>query len=111
MNLFKPYQATCEIYKASVPGEDGVDWQESTVSSVFPWWWGLWIVSNILGNVEMRLAFNDDPDAQIASAWLGVLTSALAIPLALLAITVVSMIHRRQEASATPEQRGGALIQ
>lgn len=52
VNLWKPYQAMKEIWKASANPQS---WPSEPVSSILPWWWFLWIASNILGNASLRL--------------------------------------------------------
>ncbi|MCP3960951.1 MAG: DUF4328 domain-containing protein [bacterium] len=101
MNLFKPYQAVREIYHASDPEADAESWRQPEAPSFITMWWGLWIITNILGNFEMRTVFSDDQGTLIAGAWLGAFNSLLAIPATLLALRVVKEIHGRQESKAT----------
>jgi hypothetical protein len=51
-NLVKPYQAMKESWLAS---HYGSDWGTGEAPVMIRWWWLLWIVTNILGNVSWRL--------------------------------------------------------
>jgi hypothetical protein len=44
-NLWKPYQAMKEIWRASA---NPPDWQSQGRSPLLPWWWFLWIVTILL---------------------------------------------------------------
>ena len=101
MNLFKPYQATSEIYRASDPDADRSSWQTSAVSPLLAMWWALWIVSNILDNIGFRLSMRNEATSVIAGAWASFFGSFLGVPSALLAIWAVRAIHARQEAKAS----------
>ena len=43
-NLWKPYQAMKEIWKAS---SNPQSWKSQSRSSLLPWWWFLWIVFSV----------------------------------------------------------------
>ena len=53
-NLFKPYQALKEIYKASFNKED---WENEEIPTSFGAWWTTWIIGNIFSNASMRMWF------------------------------------------------------
>lgn len=55
-NLFKPYQAMKEIWQVS---SDPKRWRTEPGSPLLGWWWGLWIIGNILG----QIVFRSSPDA------------------------------------------------
>jgi len=99
-HLFKPYQATAEIYRASQPGNGAFDWPSVSVSPILGFWWTLWIVSGILGNIEIRMALSSDSDVLTVGNWLSVFTSFLGIPTTLLAMKVVHMIYDSQQKKA-----------
>jgi len=94
-HLFKPYQAIREIYRASEPDEEEY-WPTAKVPSFFPAWWGAWIVSNILGNQQIALAFSLDPEALALGTWLGVVTTALSLVATVLVIWIIRAIGERQ---------------
>lgn len=85
-NLFKPYYVMREIWDVSHRDEhDG--------HSLLGWWWGLWIVSNIIGQVASRLTMNAENLEQNQIATMVYLVSdTIDIPLSLVAIALVSRI-------------------
>ena len=54
--LWKPFQGVRETWQVSAAGGPG--WQTQLTPPLLGWWWGLWIVANILGNVAFRLEMN-----------------------------------------------------
>jgi hypothetical protein len=51
-NLYKPFHAMREIWWASHESQGGY---EERAPQLVGWWWGLWIITNILANVAWRL--------------------------------------------------------
>jgi hypothetical protein len=99
-NLYKPFQATKEIYQATDPAADAQSWRFRPVPSLLGWWWGAWIFSNVLGGVIGRLSLRSDPAALSVSAGLDVVDGLLDVALCLLAIRVVRALAERQEQKA-----------
>ena len=54
-NLWKPYQAVVEIWKASA---DPLNWQEQARPNVLPWWWVAWILAWVVQQASARLFRN-----------------------------------------------------
>jgi hypothetical protein len=52
-NLIRPVQAVQEIAKISQPGDS--DWTRRSNSGLVGLWWGFWLLSNILGQISMRM--------------------------------------------------------
>jgi hypothetical protein len=100
MNLFMPYRVTAEIYRASDPEAGAFDWQNRPAATILGLWWGSWVLSNLISNVEMQLALPDDPATAAAGSWVGVGSCLLTVLSAYFAIRVVRLIHQRQEAKA-----------
>ena len=95
-NLWKPYQAMKEIWKAS---KNPQDWQIQEVSSLLPWWWFFWIVSNIFGNASFRMARRAEELNELVAANIGALLSdAAGIPLSLIVLVMVGNIYEMQMA-------------
>jgi hypothetical protein len=107
MNLFKPYQAVKEIYQASEPAASFLDWRLARVPALLGVWWGIWIASNILSNVETRLRFGSTAPTAQRILPLALLSSLSGTAAALLCLAVVRSIHRRQEAKAA--RQSGAM--
>jgi hypothetical protein len=105
MNLFKPFQAIREIFQASDPRSDATNWKLAGSSGVVGLWWGLWLIGNVLGQIEFRLAMRED-DLE-ASAALGAVNAVLGVILCLVAMQLVRGLHRRQETKAGRSVRTG----
>jgi hypothetical protein len=99
-NLVKPFHAMQEIYRATDPEADAQDWRWRPVPSFLNWWWGTWIVSNLLGGIIGRLSLASSAVALTVSAALDVVDGTLDIALCLLAIRLVRTIADRQEQKA-----------
>jgi hypothetical protein len=114
MNLFKPYQAVKEIYQSSEPDLDQGRWYNVDVPATLGWWWGLWIIYNVLGQIDFRLNLRGGPELATLTSWLGVVSSFIGVFTCLLALTVVRMIHSRQEEKARLQlaaARGGSPME
>lgn len=105
-NLFKPFSATNEIYRASEPGPDGVGWKEEPTPGILSFWWACWIIGNILERVSDRL-IDEEPIGLIVALVASGLTAASAAA----AFFWVGQVHRRQlqtfagSQSTSPEAR------
>jgi len=53
MNLFKPYQAMLEIWRATINPQNP---DAAKPSRIVDAWWFLWLISNVMTNVAMRLS-------------------------------------------------------
>lgn len=98
MNLFKPFQAIREIFQASDPATGPTNWHLQGSSGVVGLWWGLWLIGNVLGQIEFRLAWREE-DLE-ASAALGAVNAVLGVILCLVAMHLVRSLHQRQETKA-----------
>lgn len=94
-NLFKPYQAFCEVHRAS-EARDPHDWSSRPVPGVFPAWWFCWIVGGILSRIESRAATRGWDLAEAAIP-LSVSSSLLGVASAFLAIMVIRSIDAAQQ--------------
>ena len=98
MNLFRPYQIMKEAWQASDPDAIPDGWMQSAISPLLGWWWALWLVGGYASNVSARIFFGaDDLESYITSDRLDLVSSALLIPSALLAIMIVRGISARQD--------------
>ncbi|MEZ5460524.1 DUF4328 domain-containing protein [Dokdonella sp.] len=94
LNLFKPYRAMKEIWKAS---KNPSRWATQPASRILPLWWGLWITSNILGQVIFRLARRAEEIPELIGLNLvSQISDFLDIPLALALLVLVNEIHAMQ---------------
>ena len=95
-NLWKPYQAMKEIWKASSNPED---WKDRAVPSLLGWWWFFWVASNMLGNVSFRMTLEaNELDGYIAANVVTQLSDATWIPVCLVFLGIVGRVHDMQMA-------------
>ena len=93
-NLWKPYQAMKEIWKAS---KNPLDWRLSKTSPILPVWWALWLTSNILNQSIFRLSAEAVELSELMNLnMLSQVSNVLDIPLALVTLAVINGIYRMQ---------------
>jgi hypothetical protein len=95
INLWKPYQAMKSLWRYShhvhEPDVQDVPW-------VLPVWWTLWIISNILGNVLMRLSLRAQTVEQfITATQITIINCLVDIVLNLVAAILVARIWMAQQ--------------
>lgn len=111
-NLWKPYQAMKEIWKASHAPSD---WQQHSVPSLLGNWWGLWLLTSMLSNASMRMSLRADDIPDLISASVVTLASdAAGLVLALVFLPLLRTIQDAQSNSlraptAMPELAAGVL--
>lgn len=93
-NLVKPFQAMREIWQVSIaPGDPA----SVPVPSLLRWWWGLWLLSNILGNISFRLAGTGAGIGQvIASSWVDIVTFGVDAALTVALIRIIRQLTANQ---------------
>jgi len=106
LNLVRPLQLMRETWHGSDPdalerdlAPDGAAARHSLgTPPLIGAWWGLFLAAGIVGNMTFRLAFKTDPTiAELKQlTLLYVLSDALEVPGALLAILLVARLTRRQ---------------
>ena len=96
-NLWKPFQATRELHKASAGGER---WWEAPTPALLGWWWAGWIVFNVLDGVASGFFAGDDVSvgSYMAGDRFSIAGDLLSTAAAVLAILVVREVIRRQAA-------------
>lgn len=99
-NLFRPFQVTTEIWKASEPTSDtsdGLAWQNAPTSPLIASWWILWLVSGFMGNIVLQVSLSAETLSELlTTSWLTLAMDSIEIPAAILAILVVRNIDLRQ---------------
>jgi hypothetical protein len=94
MNLVRPYQAMREIWMAS---HFRGNWHGEPAPGILGWWWGLWIVTNILANVSFRLSLNLEPGETLDLViLLDLATAFLNVPLSLALISIMRRTAKAQ---------------
>ena len=94
MNLVRPYQAMREIWMAS---HFRGNWHGEPTPGILGWWWGLWIVTNVLANISFRLGLNLQPGETLAPIlFLDLAGAVLNVPLCLILIDIMRRTARAQ---------------
>jgi hypothetical protein len=94
MSLWKPFQAMREIWQASAqPG----NWQSVQTPPLVGWWWALYLISQILGQIAYRLSDKiDNVDDAVMASTITTLSNLSGIALDVLAFLLVTKIAQNQ---------------
>jgi Domain of unknown function (DUF4328)/Septum formation len=57
MNLFRPKQIANDIWRGTdpQPPQQHGAWVDRPVAPLVHWWWGMWLVASVLGNLSFRM--------------------------------------------------------
>jgi hypothetical protein len=103
LSLWRPKQIVNDIWRTSDPDDPAVlrpdQWRDSRTSALLGWWWGLLIVSNLVGRIGARMSTNTIEQDLTSTRW-DLAFCLLTIAAAALAILVVTRITQRQQARA-----------
>ena len=103
-NLVIPYRAVKEVWqKSGIPEEMMLSLPDAPAR--FPVWWMFWLLGSFVGNISMRLSFNENVSHTTATL-VGIAASALSIVAAVFAYLVVDAIDKRQEVTTERLQLG-----
>ncbi len=92
LNLFRPFKIMEELYEETKAFliKKGVSINTNITTSIVGWWWALWIINGIVGNVIFRYSINaESVDELIIATVLSMIGNLLGIPLALITIKVI----------------------
>jgi hypothetical protein len=92
-NLVKPYEGVKETWRAShLAG--GLD--PEAEANLLPWWWGLWLLTNILSTVAAQAdgGFDQTPSSGIVA--LELVAALINVPLCLILIRLMRRLARAQ---------------
>lgn len=93
-NLWKPYQAMKEIWRASAR-PDKVDAAE--VPGWLPLWWFLWLAFSITSNFASRTSWGaQTPEAEMNASLASITCDAINVPLCLVLLVIITRVHRMQ---------------
>ena len=97
-NLWKPYQAMKEIWRAS---KNPSAWESETTSPVLGWWLFWWIVSSLVANISLRMTLGAESlDEMISVGPVNIASSVLDLVSAVFAFLVVKKIGSLQAMAA-----------
>jgi hypothetical protein len=92
ISLYRPYQIMKELYQetADLLKRNNIRVNSNFTTSLLGWWWGLWLLSNAIGQFVFRYSNNavtiDELTTSTIASMIGNLVS---IPLALITIKVI----------------------
>jgi len=90
--LFRPYQIMREMYTEtdSFLTSQGISSNQKLNMNLLRWWWALWILNNIIGQISFRISLHAEGIDELINATLvGMIANVIMIPLAVLAVRVV----------------------
>lgn len=89
LNLFRPYQIMNELFKETRNLLES-EYEESPSNRYLGIWWGLWILSNLLGQFVFRYSMRADTIEQLNTVTIvSMIGNLIGIPLALITINVI----------------------
>lgn len=92
ISLFRPYQIMKELYEETEKflRKNDSSYTKKTDTTFVGWWWAIWVISTIIDRISYRIAAKAETLDEIntSTIW-SIVTSAFAIPLAILAIKVI----------------------
>jgi hypothetical protein len=98
-NLWRPFQVTTEIWKASDPNigtSDGRRWKLAAGSTLLGTWWAAWVAASLVSRFSSRMS-DETPQGVLDATYAFLFAELLTIAAGLLAILVVRSITQRQE--------------
>lgn len=93
VNLFAPYRGIKEIW---LTAKDPGGWREPT-PRFFAFWWGAWIITNILSNISNAMTSRaEEPRDFIVADWMYLASGPLMIISAILFMRIMREVTARQ---------------
>jgi hypothetical protein len=99
LNLYRPCQIAQEMWRASdpdTPAEEPRAWRQASGSAVIGFWWGFWLISNVVQNVAFRMNMSGQGGSE--ARVIGMAGDGLSIVAALFAILMIKKVRDRQVA-------------
>lgn len=101
LSLFRPFQVMRETQKGSLllnKTEYIRNWDEYETNPLVGWWWGLFLLSEIVGRLIFRFIWRAETAEQLRTAAIfGMAESILLVPLILVTIFLIKEITRLQD--------------
>lgn len=97
MNFWKPYGAMKQIWQASA---DPADWQSQSTPALLGWWWTVWVIYTVFGNLSFRMSLRaEDVDSLISTNVVTQVADVAMIPACLLFLMIIQRIQNMQAAT------------
>jgi hypothetical protein len=90
VNLYRPYQIMKELYQETkdLLTKKGLSFNQKFTTGSLGWWWTLWIISNIIGQIVFRYP-SETIDELIGGTVASMIGNIVGIPLALITVKVI----------------------
>lgn len=107
LNLVRPYQIMKEIWDKTQQATDNL----LTIrgSDIVGWWWAVWIISNVVENIGIRMGNKDSVEGILDGSYFslaGDALSVIALVLAIIMIKKTSEFEENLQISLINEQTG-----
>ncbi len=94
LNLWRPYQAMKEIWKAS---KNPTSWEGEERGAILPWWWFFFLVASMFGNASFRTSMSaKEIHELITSTGITIASDVVSIPATIIALVLVGKIYEMQ---------------
>ncbi len=94
LNLWRPYQAMKEIWKAS---KNPILWMNEERGVILPWWWFLFLINKMLASMAFKKAMRaNEIHELINSTVISVASDIVSIPTGIIALLLVIRIYKMQ---------------
>ena len=104
LNLWRPYQAMKEIWKAS---KNPTSWESEERGAILPWWWFLFLVAGMFGNASFRTSMSaKEIHELITSTGITIASDIVSIPATIIALVLVGRIYEMQMSHVQRKQQG-----
>ncbi len=92
LSLFRPYQIMKELYRETLAllARKGVTLHFAPHTGLVGWWWALWVINSVLGQIVFRASMSAESVGEILfTTQADMVASAIGIPLGLITIRVI----------------------
>jgi hypothetical protein len=92
LNLFRPYQIMTELYSrtATLLSQKDIPLKKYMDTQFLGFWWGLWIVNNMVGNYTFRTSMKSETiDSMLTVSMVEMVGNVIMIALSLITIKVI----------------------
>jgi len=99
INLYRPYQIMKEMNKKTIAflKSKTIDTIEDN-TQLIGFWWGLWIVSNYLGNYILKTSFKEETIENLMNSTVAdIILSLIGIPLAIVTVKVIKSYALKED--------------
>jgi hypothetical protein len=92
VSLYKPYRMMKELYLEthSVLTNKGFDLSSRFTTAHLPWWWALWIINSIMGQILFRFSLRAESLNELISlTYFNMCVNVIGVPLAIITVKVI----------------------